>query len=322
MCKSTYIGLAQCARAYAFCVMQNVSNDAAAASPVSDSLSAVTDVKPHIDANQILSAQHLEGPGPVVAVTRTPAARFAAVYVPHAPVVADPHPRTPPGPAATFFILGAAAASFLASGLQFLVRERSRLTTPVSVPYLPPDPFGPDVPPLPPALPSDPEPPPQDILPDAESVEWVNMCVRKVWRVYQRGLEKWISELLQPVFDTYINDDTQPAILKRIRIEKFALNHEAPVLSKMQRKNSRKENDINGVFGIRYSGGAKLLLVLELGGKLKGLEVPVMVEDFDLDARMWIKLRLAPMCPWIGVISLAFVEQPRIQVCLDKLTCG
>ena len=57
-----------------------------------------------------------------------------------------------------------------------------------------------------------------------------------------------------------------------------------------------------------------MLLVLELGGRLDGVEIPVMVEDFDLDARIWIKLRLAPMCPWIGVVSLAFVEQPRIQV--------
>ena len=57
-----------------------------------------------------------------------------------------------------------------------------------------------------------------------------------------------------------------------------------------------------------------MLLVLELGGRLEGLEIPVMVEDFDLDARTWIKLRLAPMCPWIGVVSFAFVEQPRIQV--------
>jgi hypothetical protein len=38
-----------------------------------------------------------------------------------------------------------------------------------------------------------------------ESVEWVNMCFRKIWRVYQRGLERWITDLLQPVFDALIN---------------------------------------------------------------------------------------------------------------------
>lgn len=38
-----------------------------------------------------------------------------------------------------------------------------------------------------------------------ESVEWVNMCFRKIWRVYQRGLERWITDLLQPVFDGLIS---------------------------------------------------------------------------------------------------------------------
>ena len=47
----------------------------------------------------------------------------------------------------------------------------------------------------------------------------------------------------------------------------------------MQRRNSRKESDINGVFNVRYCGGAKMLLVLELGGRLSGLEVPVMVRS-------------------------------------------
>ena len=136
----------------------------------------------------------------------------------------------------------------------------------------------------------------QGVLPDAESVEWVNMVIRKVWRVYQRGLETWIANLLQPVFDTYINDETPPKILKRIRIARFTLNHEPPVFDHMQRRNSRKESDINGIFNVRYCGGAKMLLILELGGRLNGVEIPVMVEDFDLDARTWVKLRLAPMC--------------------------
>jgi hypothetical protein len=36
---------------------------------------------------------------------------------------------------------------------------------------------------------------------EGETVEWVNMCIRKSWRVFQRGLERWFTDLLQPVFD-------------------------------------------------------------------------------------------------------------------------
>lgn len=32
---------------------------------------------------------------------------------------------------------------------------------------------------------------------------------------------------------------------------------------------------------------------------------------------MWLKLRLAPMCPWIGTISLAFVGRPNVKVQLS-----
>jgi hypothetical protein len=39
---------------------------------------------------------------------------------------------------------------------------------------------------------------------DGESVEWVNMCIRKSWRVFQRGLERWFTDLLQPVFDSLL----------------------------------------------------------------------------------------------------------------------
>lgn len=219
------------------------------------------------------------------------------------------------GPSAVMFMLGAAVASTFQSLVSNLTAAAWQDVHTEQSARPPIDPFGPDVPPLPPR--EEPKRSKKDIVPDSESVEWVNMCVRKIWRVYQRGLETWISGLLQPVFDSYINADTNPAILKRIRIARFTLNHEPPVFESMQRRNSRKESDLNGVFSVRYSGGAKMLLALELGGNLSGVEIPVMVEDFDLDARMWIKLRLAPMCPWIGVISVAFVEQPRIQVQLN-----
>lgn len=40
----------------------------------------------------------------------------------------------------------------------------------------------------------------------------------------------------------------------------------------------------------------------------------MLVSDLDLECKMWIKLRLAPMCPYIGSISLAFVGPPIIKV--------
>jgi len=47
-----------------------------------------------------------------------------------------------------------------------------------------------------------------------ETVEWVNMCWRKAWRVYQRGLESWITDLLQPVFDGLVADGSVPGFVQ------------------------------------------------------------------------------------------------------------
>ena len=60
-----------------------------------------------------------------------------------------------------------------------------------------------------------------------------------------------------------------------------------------------------------------LLLVECAWGAGRGtvrIKVPVLVSDLDLECKLWIKLRLAPMCPWVGTLSLAFVGPPTIKV--------
>jgi hypothetical protein len=46
-------------------------------------------------------------------------------------------------------------------------------------------------------------------------------------------------------------------------------------------------------------------------------QVPVLISDLDMECKLWIKLRLAPICPWLGTISLAFVGAPNVKVQLS-----
>lgn len=87
----------------------------------------------------------------------------------------------------------------------------------------------------------------------------------QAWRVYQRGLERWLADLLQPVFDNLIADKSVPRFVQRLRILEFTLDHEAPYFDNMRRRSSRKDSDLNGVVDVRYTGGAKMLLQLEVG---------------------------------------------------------
>ncbi|PNY16449.1 extended synaptotagmin-1, partial [Trifolium pratense] len=65
--------------------------------------------------------------------------------------------------------------------------------------------------------------------------------------------------------------------------------------------------------GLRYTGGARMLLSLSLKFGIIPIVVPVGVRDFDIDGELWVKLRLIPTAPWVGAASWAFVSLPKIK---------
>ncbi|CAI5466635.1 unnamed protein product [Closterium sp. Yama58-4] len=84
----------------------------------------------------------------------------------------------------------------------------------------------------------------------------------------------------------------------------------------VQQRPSRKADDLQYHVGVRYTGDAHCMirLHLEVGG-LKW-SVPVDVHDLDVDAEVWVKLRLTPKKPFVASLSLAFVRLPTIKLVL------
>lgn len=69
--------------------------------------------------------------------------------------------------------------------------------------------------------------------------------------------------------------------------------------------------------GLRYTGGARMLLMLSLKFGIIPVVVPVGVRNFDIDGELWVKLRLIPTGPWVGAVSWAFVSLPKIKLDLS-----
>ena len=65
--------------------------------------------------------------------------------------------------------------------------------------------------------------------------------------------------------------------------------------------------------GVRYTGGARMLLSLSLKFGIIPIVVPISIRNFDIDGELWVKLRLIPSEPWIGAVSWAFVSLPKIK---------
>lgn len=141
-----------------------------------------------------------------------------------------------------------------------------------------------------------------------ESVEWVNMVLGKLWMVYRAGLENWLVGLLQPVIDNI----EKPDYVQRVEVKQFSLGDEPLSVRSVERRTSRRVNDLQYQIGLRYTGGARMLLMLSLKFGILPIVVPVSVRDFDIDGELWVKLRLIPTEPWVGAVSWAFVDLPKI----------
>lgn len=142
-----------------------------------------------------------------------------------------------------------------------------------------------------------------------ESVEWVNMVLGKLWKVYRPGLENWLVGLLQPVIDNL----QKPDYVQRVEVKQFSLGDEPLSVRSVERRTSRRVNDLQYQIGLRYTGGARMLLMLSLKFGIVPVVVPVSVRDFDIDGELWVKLRLIPIEPYVGAVSWAFVSLPKIK---------
>ncbi|KAI3453279.1 hypothetical protein Pfo_009942 [Paulownia fortunei] len=142
-----------------------------------------------------------------------------------------------------------------------------------------------------------------------ESVEWVNMVLGKLWKLYRGGIENWIIGLLQPVIDNL----KKPDYVQRVEIKQFSLGDEPLSVRSVERRTSRRANDLQYQIGLRYTGGARMLLLLSLKFSIVPIVLPVGVRDFDIDGELWVKLRLIPTEPWVGAVSWAFVSLPKIK---------
>eukprot|EP00250_Pteridium_aquilinum_P008292 c17829_g1_i1 orf=287-2431(+) len=146
-----------------------------------------------------------------------------------------------------------------------------------------------------------------------ESVEWVNMVLGKLWKVYRLGLESWLVGLLQPLIDNL----QKPAYVERVEIKQFYLGDEPISVRSVQRRASRRTNDLQYHIGLRYTGGARMLLLLKLKAGFLPIPIPVGVRGLDVDGELWVKLRLVPFQPWVGAATWAFVSLPKIKLDLS-----
>ncbi|XP_024366825.1 uncharacterized protein [Physcomitrium patens] len=146
-----------------------------------------------------------------------------------------------------------------------------------------------------------------------ESAEWLNMVVGKVWNLYRRSLETATIEAVQPVIDEI---PEKPPFVERVILKQFFLGDEPVTLRTIERRTSRRANDLQYHVGLRYTGNSRMVFSLKLKFGFLPIEIPVAIRGLDLDGEVWVKLRLIPTEPWVGTATWAFVAPPKVTLAL------
>ena len=80
-------------------------------------------------------------------------------------------------------------------------------------------------------------------------MEWVNMVLGKLWKVYRGGIENWLIGLLQPVIDNL----EKPDYVERVEIKQFSLGDDPLSVRNVERRTSRRVNDLQLLISSSFS---------------------------------------------------------------------
>ena len=149
---------------------------------------------------------------------------------------------------------------------------------------------------------------------EAESVEWVNSAIRKMWRLYNSELCATGKHILQDLIDATLRSN-RPPFLQAVTVESLELHERAVRLPSIEKMPTRSDGDLVLLVGLRYDGDAKLLLNVRVGVS-RGLSflVPVIVSGLDMDAQLWVRARLIPEPPYLGIVNVALLRRPLIDL--------
>ncbi|XP_060674294.1 uncharacterized protein LOC107429854 isoform X1 [Ziziphus jujuba] len=134
-----------------------------------------------------------------------------------------------------------------------------------------------------------------------ESVEWVNMVLGRLWKVYRGGIANWIIGLLQSIIENL----KKPDYVERVEIKQFSLGMSRCLLEILRDELLvvQMTCNVKSISVIVELPRMLLMLLLKFG--TIPIVVPVGVRDFDIDEKVWVKLGLIPTEPFVGAVILS-----------------
>lgn len=170
---------------------------------------------------------------------------------------------------------------------------------------------------------------------EMESVEWINFALERVWMIIESEISKEVFRTVNPLLA-----EKCPSFLAGLAISEFTLGSVPPIIKGISFDSKREKNIISfdcDIFFIplQINKGAATLLLEEsmnwnsrivlcarlgLALKGKGLDVPVLVENFSFHGKARITMKLSRNLNMpVKQVEFCFLSLPEIDFDLSPL---
>lgn len=163
-----------------------------------------------------------------------------------------------------------------------------------------------------------------------ESMDWLNNFLAKFWVIYMPAL----SDLVISNTNAVLSEVAPPPPIMKLSLDEFTLGTKAPKIDsiksctklgndiyQMDWKLNFSPNDISDMTQneLKHKIDPKIALGIKIGKGFVGASLPILVENMSFVGDLRIKIKLGDVFPHIDLISVCFLEPPKIDYALKPV---
>lgn len=163
-----------------------------------------------------------------------------------------------------------------------------------------------------------------------ESMHWLNNFLSKFWVIYMPALSDMVIQSTNEILKSV----EPPPPINKLSLDHSTLGSKAPKvdsiksftklgadLYQMDWALNFTPNDTNDMTAneLKEKIAPKIALGIRVGKGFVGASLPILVEDMSFEGLLRIKLKIGDTFPHIDVVSICFLEQPKIDYALKPV---
>jgi hypothetical protein len=189
-----------------------------------------------------------------------------------------------------------------------------------------------------------PSPPPSEIdkydTVGTSVPSFVNYGLSKLWKVFQKNSQQFTLETIQPILDKAMMEHKYPQFVQRVRIVRYVVGDQAPILQEFQPVPSRSINEMQCTFRLLYSSTSNVDLEIDVSSSTpssshennstttttttttsttdsssssrSSITIPVTIQNLQLETLVWSTFSLVPYKPYCTSWTYSLLETPNV----------